>query len=236
MKAWPAVALSHDPQGLPGYNAAIESPLSGFDDPRLQRASGEGDLAFAERMTLQVFRSTYHCDYTFTGHTWATAVVAAINPTFLADQGVLTPSGFRCGFCHQRAWILAETLTRGGLEASSLGLELHVVTTFDHHGRTYVADPDAGVTPFEVNWDDRSRLEATVRDRYTMPRAELYIRIFLAADEFTHFSMPYLRAVASGQDLILRAGAALEWTLLVVGLGLLVAARTRARRSRSTSV
>jgi hypothetical protein len=231
MKLWPTVALSHDAQGYPGYHAAIDPPLADFDDPRLKRANGEGDLAFAGRVTHQVFRATYHCDYTFTGHTWATALIAAINPAFLTDQGILAPSGFRCGFCHQRAWILAETLGRGGLDASVRGLEGHVVTTFDYEGQNYVADPDAGVGPFAVSWDDPARLSAVIRATYTMPGGEVYLPIFTATADDWFYSLPYLRAVASAQDRILRAAEVLEWTLLFGGFGLIAATFVRSRQS-----
>lgn len=232
-KLWPAVALSHDPRGYPGYHAAIDPPLSGFDDARLQRAEGEGDFAFAVRMTQQVFRSTYHCNYMFTGHTWATALIASVNPTFLVDQGVLAPSGFRCGWCHQRAWILAETLTRGGIHAASRGLGGHVVATFDYDGQNYVADPDAGVGPFAVPWDDPAQIEAVIRARYTMPGGEVYVPIFAAAHDDMFYSLTGLRAIASAQDGVLRAAAALEWTLLFAGIGLVGPAYRRSGQSAS---
>jgi hypothetical protein len=60
----------------------------------------------------------------------------------------LTPAVFRCGFCHQRAFLVAKALRRGGVSSAKiLGLDDHVVASIEVDGTTYALDPDFGVDP-----------------------------------------------------------------------------------------
>jgi hypothetical protein len=135
------------PLNPPGQSRAAEGYLSGWADERLRRRDGEDDLAFAGRLTTQVYRATYHCDAAEARQSLSASLAAARAPE-TSTYGYLDPSIMRCGFCHQRAFVLAEALRRGGLiDAKAFALNEHVVTLFSKEGRYYLADPDYGVGP-----------------------------------------------------------------------------------------
>ena len=137
------------PSSLPGYNYAPLPRISSIADPRLQRRDGESSVDFADRILRVVNLATYHCsvdDFRQSWWTWFAAKAGLIE----LSQGVLTTSTFICGFCHQRAFILAKALRRGGLvDAAAYGLNGHVVTIYSANGKRYAIDADYGVRSFE---------------------------------------------------------------------------------------
>ncbi len=137
------------PGQVTGYNYATLSRISSFDDARLQRHEGETAVAFADRIVKVVNLATYHCDVNDFRHSWWTWIAAKTH-LIERQQGVLSTSKFVCGFCHQRAFVLAKALRRGGLEdAATYGLNGHVVTVYSANGKRYAIDADYGVRSFE---------------------------------------------------------------------------------------
>ncbi len=79
---------------------------------------------------------------------------------------MLTPKYFRCGYCHQRAYILSKTLRNNGIAAKTYGLHGHVVTVFTVGSSFYIADPDYGVAPFLVDVTDSEAMKAAAARHY----------------------------------------------------------------------
>jgi hypothetical protein len=234
-----------DEQRRPGYDYAVAAPLSSYDDPRVQREPRENPLAYAARATDVVFRAIYHCEPTQTQQqTWATALLSRVTSDVPSAEGVLNPRGLRCGFCHQVAFGLAEILRRNGISgADARGLDGHVITTFEQDGRSYAADPDLGVAPFVVDWDDPDQLQDAVRVAYrgyddNPDYVEALATIYsdTSTDGTYGGSHEQLLALANQQKRLLQQVNAARWG--VVGLaGLLVVATLAgpaARRLRRT--
>lgn len=143
---WPSPTTT-SPHGGPGMSRAIDRPLSGWDDPRMRRAPGEADLEFATRAMREVHEATYHCNANQSSQTLA-AHLAAEAVAETASYGYLAPDIMRCGFCHQRAFLLAEFLRRGGISnAQTYALQGHVLTLAQIDGQYFMLDPDYGVGP-----------------------------------------------------------------------------------------
>lgn len=171
-----------------GLTYRVAPQLEGWHDERLLRRRGEFIGGYAWRANLEVFRATYHCNYQQTGHSLAAYAIARWRPEQLPSirqSGYLHPRILQCGFCHQRAFILASALRRNGAEnAHVLGVNGHVVAAYDYNGDTYIVDPDYGVGPFKL---DRSPEGAAIRERQV---AEAYAPVFEAE--------PNLRALLIG--------------------------------------
>ena len=137
-----------------GYFLARTDRLASWNDPRLNRMSGETDLEFADRMLNVVHDSTYHCepdDYRQSWFTWLIWKLGIYSIIPGNNQGVLDLKTFRCGFCHQRAFILAKVLRDRGIKSAEvLGLSGHVVTVFKDNNKLYSVDPDYGVGPVNI--------------------------------------------------------------------------------------
>ncbi len=155
----------------PGYYRAVDAPLTGWDDPRLRRATDETDFEFAERATRAVHHATYHCERTDAPH-WLASLLSVFDILEFRSLGVISAKYFTCGFCHQRAYILARTLRDNGIEAMTYGLEGHVVTVFAIGAATHVADPDYGVGPFAVDISDGPAMNEAAAREYARLNAE----------------------------------------------------------------
>ncbi|NIQ13941.1 MAG: hypothetical protein GTO02_05915 [Candidatus Dadabacteria bacterium] len=80
--------------------------------------------------------------------TWKLGIYSKIRGN---EHGVLDLKTFRCGFCHQRAFILAKILKDRGIDSAGvLGLSGHVVTVFSENNSLYSVDPDFGVGPVKI--------------------------------------------------------------------------------------
>ncbi len=113
-----------------------------------------------------VHYATYQCLPDQIGQSWWTYTVHILG-LLHEEQGLLSLSSFRCGFCHARAFIFAAALRNGGiLDATPLGIHGHVVTTFHVNGEQYVADPDFGVHPFILPEGDPFAIRRAVEKSY----------------------------------------------------------------------
>jgi hypothetical protein len=172
---WPYARSEFIPEDLSqypnSYYAAKDERLSSWNDERLHRHSNESDYDYAERMLETVHNATYHCEaYNFqqswfTWLSWKTGFYQLIPST---DFGVLDLKTFRCGFCHQRSYILAKVLRLGGIgSAEVLGVTGHVVTVITINDDLYALDPDLGVGPVKVTGIDTAEtaLEPEIKER-----------------------------------------------------------------------
>lgn len=139
-----------------GMSHSINAPLAGWGDVRLIRRPGEPPLEFAARANQEIFLATWHCDFDERRHSLPAYLAASwwgddLSPRF-RKVGYLHPEIITCGFCHQRAFIAARTMLANGLQGVRvLGLNGHVVATFETDGQTLIVDPDYGVGPFRID-------------------------------------------------------------------------------------
>jgi hypothetical protein len=194
--------------GLATYDRALSPRLTGWDDPRLRRGD-ETDLAFATRVTDVVSDAIYHCE--------PSEPQSLLSPLVATGEGILHPAHLRCGFCHQSAFVLAEALVRGGISAYARGLNGHVVTALSLDGTEYVADPDYGVMPFAIDWDDA--LPSALAAYVAVPDSEqprVRRAYGTADDDGPYYTMAHLRSLAERQDAALAFGPLLILVALVV--------------------
>lgn len=218
--------------GVAGYDYAITAPLSGYDDPRMQRRVGEADLAYVERATEVIGGAIYHCLPT-DAQTWSTELLTRLEPRiFPSAEGIVDPVALKCGFCSQVSTVLARILRANGIpDAHPRGLDGHVVVEFSINGVGYVTDPDFGIGPWLTSWSQPAVTERTVRrvygdhdalrDRYPYLSDLVQLTADTASDT-PSYDVPAMAALADTQA---RAIAAVEevrlWTV-AVGVGLLV--------------
>ncbi len=134
----------------PGYSFSTTAPLFGWDDLRLRRGADETPVEFAARANQVIFSAVYHCR-DMSGSTWASQRLGALGLFGFAEHGVLSPRYLRCGFCNQVSYILSRVLRENGIDAFVYGLNGHVVTVFLEGNSQFIADPDYGIGPWEVN-------------------------------------------------------------------------------------
>lgn len=187
IKFWPYAHSQYIPEDLSiypiSYYAAKNDRLGSWNDPRLERLSDEPDYEYAKRMLDTVHHATYHCEAFnfqqswFTWLSWKTGFYL-LSPG--VDFGVLDLKTFRCGFCHQRSYILAKVLRRGGISSANvLGLIGHVITVITINDELYALDPDLGIGPVNVTGIDTmdGTLDAEITDRLNdayKPVAEIW--------------------------------------------------------------
>jgi hypothetical protein len=235
---------------VPGFGFATAPALTGWDDPRLARRDGEDDIAFAARLSNVVHTATYHCDHRERAFSVPALVAArrleSLDPAMLGPVGFLDPSATRCGFCHQRAFLLAEALRNARVSARAWALNGHVVTLLQSGGRTYIADADLGIEPFEIDLDDADpvRRASLIQAAYaSFPevgtvKAEVFSAYATREDDGVYHSMNRLRAASDLQNAELKRAQfqllAASVVLALLGAGAFAAHWLRRRRlSRS---
>lgn len=227
---------------VPGYTYPAEDKLSGWSDPRIVRRAGESELEFAKRASENIYKSTFHCAYDDDRQSWFTALASRLG---MVDEqqmyGVLAIETFRCGFCHQRATLLARAMRNGGIESAFvLALDGHVVTGFRHDGRDYAADADYGIGPFETRWHDIAHLRETIENQYSGVRAlfgDYVANIIVNAYLTTHnngeyMTYDYMSNLMDRQSNVLRLERLVEVISFVAGAFLIACALYRSQRKR----
>ena len=183
------------------------------------------NLLWVGEQTDLIYLTTGHCQPLHFQLSWVESVLRMIrNSNAMAfSAGIVVKSRFRCGFCHQRAYLLFERLRERGIEAMVLGLNGHVVTQFELSGRTYFTDPDYGVGPFEFT-DSASEPVRRVHAAYAQYPTKLRNRLatmFASFDDNEPYL--YLDKIKSMQlNFFLRANVIVGF-LLLISIGLLVA-------------
>ena len=196
--------------GNPGYGHAAIDYLSGWGDSRLKRKEGESDLDFVLRMNSTVHKATYHCGPT-DDRRLVEHLVFILDDYFGSGgtlnsrhQGFLTPD-LRCGLCHQRAYILAQSLVNSGIHAIVQGLNGHVVTLVELNGTKLLFDPDYGVGPIDyVNYDAVEIRNLYYRAGVNLP-AEVADFIVTQKDDDEYYTMTHLGDLSLRQDRLLAA-------------------------------
>lgn len=122
----------------------IKEKLDGWYDERLNRLEGESNLDYAARINRVVNASYYYCDYIARENLFE-LMAPRFSKTWNA-VGFLQPDRY-CGFCHQASYIVANILTRNGIDAAPLGINGHVVVLVKDGGAGYIFDPGSGVGP-----------------------------------------------------------------------------------------
>jgi hypothetical protein len=143
-------------QGMPGYNFPIAPALKGYADSRLIRINNESDLGLLTRLNATIHETTWHCqpsDLQYSPYSRIIPIINKLYPDFsssIQEQGPISLEGgfFRCGFCHQTAELLAQTMSMHGVRSVSYSLNGHVVVLTDIEGELYFSDPDLGIPPF----------------------------------------------------------------------------------------
>lgn len=149
-----------DPKGsLAGFHYIAERRFADIEAAEMTRRVNEGELGYVTRINEMVHQSTYHCnptDYSLSAVEFATSrLMKVLGFRFDWRQG-LFGERMLCGFCHQRAIILARVLESNGIPAAAFGLNGHVVTLVQLEGAEYLVDPDFGALPYRYDVDDRS--------------------------------------------------------------------------------
>jgi hypothetical protein len=235
------------PNGPPGQSRATAPYLTGWADARLRSADGESTLDFATRVTGVIYSATYHCRVEERGQTLAAALAAPRAPE-VDSYGYLDPSILRCGFCHQRAFVLAEALRRGGVDnARAYAIGGHVVTLFQMGDHYYVADPDYGIPPTKFE----SSTVASIPQRLYADRVDAStLQILTSAyqsmdDDVDYVSHEWLMTLAARQmaevreierQLNLIGWFAFAIGLLMVGTGVVAIARSPLRKSDEAEI
>lgn len=232
---------------IPGYSYATEPRISSLSDHRLARPGNESLLEFSVRMTDVVHYSTYNCLPDQIGQSWWTYMAHQLG-MLREEQGLLSLSSFHCGFCHARAFILAAALHKGGIpDATPLGIQGHVVTTFSINGERYAADPDFGIHPFLLPKDDPVAIRAAVEKAY-LPIVKFHniLTIAVLSDLYASvednrlYSFEYLANIRDSQDEVLEWQRPIEISVCLLGftmIGLHVLLRMyRPRRGKQVAV
>ncbi|MES2192874.1 MAG: hypothetical protein V4517_00540 [Pseudomonadota bacterium] len=213
---------------IPGYSYATENRLSSLSDRRLARRSDESLLEFSGRLMTVVHDATYNCLPDQIGQSWWTYTVHLLG-LLQEEQGLLSLSSFRCGFCHARAFILAEALRKGGItDATPLGIYGHVVTTFHIDGEQYVADPDFGIRPFLLPKGEPLAIRQAVEKKYLpivkyhgiLAIAELS-DLYASVDDNRLYSFEYLANIRDSQDEILQWQRPIEIGVSLLGFAMI---------------
>ncbi len=216
------------PQKLPGYNFAQLPRISSLDDIRLQRRQNESPIEFADRILKVVNLATYHCAFDDAKQSWWTWLAANAGLIDMT-QGVLTTSTFVCGYCHQRAFILAKALRRGGIEdAAPYGLNGHVVTIYNANGKRYAIDADYGVRSFEF---PENSVANVIASHYLSEAPgyspDVYTKIsdFYASpdDNDYYYNYDFLVEIAVSQRKILSLEPLIGWLISALGVAILFA-------------
>jgi len=206
-------------------------------------------LPFAYRLSTIVHESTYHCDpsdfqLSFIERRIADYMIWRHETNFGWKQGLLDDR-LLCGYCHQRAYLLAKHLQKNGIDAITYGLTGHVVVLAILDGSKYLLDPDYGTVPMNYQLEGdalKSEIYAAYASSAWDNSAIVYPMIASRGDNRA-YNPGYIDAVAENQ-LALRAlahkyatasivlGIFILLSIMILILTLLTGAgRTRTSRS-----
>ena len=213
---------------FPGYSFSTAGRLVGWDDQRLRRGADETPVEFAARANQEIFSAVYHCR-DISGSTWASQRLGALGLFGFAEHGVLSPQYLQCGFCSQVSYLLSRTLRNNGIDAFVYGLNGHVVTVFSEGDSQFIADPDYGIGPWEVNIsnsESMSKLASAnytwLTDRFGVKMAGQYKAVTNAygttEDNVQYMSPEFMDRLAEKQTKVLDAASVAIFVLPAMGL------------------
>lgn len=224
--------------GYPGYTHAVDPPLSGWEDDRLVIRPDESAIQFAQRATEKIHQATYHCATVYDTH-WLSTLLAQTNILRFRELGVLSAKHFRCGWCSQRAYILDRQLRHAGIDSGLLGLHGHVVTLFNIDDAVYIADPDYGVGPFQIDPNSEEHMSQAVSQYYGFLTQAMQDEVKRAYADISN-DEPYYSAVeldqaADRQQRFLDAAERYKYLLPPIALALLLSGFYLLRGARSAA-
>jgi hypothetical protein len=213
-----------NPDGRAGKSYIPGMEITEISKDELIRKENETILNFVERLNKLVHISTYKCHpkdfkFSFIEET-VLYFFEKINLTIDLDQGPLEIDKFRCGLCHQRAYLLATLLNENKIKATAFGIYGHVVTAFTLNNHVvFIADPDYGVGPFEYSNDDME-LRNTVTNTYkSFSKQQSIIEMYTTRENNRPYLHPdYLNEIKVKRQLLYKISDFTGYLLIILGL------------------
>jgi hypothetical protein len=212
-------------KNISGYDHISGPTLAEVPRREFHRRSGETNLAYVKRMTMLVHLATYHCAPTDHRLSFIETALEKVMSGLRHDPqfafGLIERKRLRCGFCSERATVLADILRESDFEASALGLEGHVATLVVVGGIKYLADPDYGVGPYRYGLT-----ESELRRIYlssSIPELTNLVVPMVAnrTDDAPYYSMEFFDNLKTIRDALFLGSNILAIGLTVIGLALL---------------
>lgn len=209
------ISPKKDVGGIPNYNFPTTRKLDGWGDERLARNNQESDVDFLVRANRLINSATYNCDPTDSPRLLE-KLLLLIKPEYFVEEGLLTPKYFHCGFCSQRAYLLAKALEKQGIEAIPFSINGHVVVRARVSETYLIADPDVGIDPVkyeEINSNNtKLRYQKVVMDEAWLRK--IYHAIEQKDDDKPYTSMRRLDALSEIQEKYI---SLFEWFFRTIG-------------------
>ena len=239
---WPAAHSQKMPDDISRYTNSYYAPLSprisSWGDARLKRIDNEGEMEYSQRMLSTVHNATYHCEahnYYQSWFTWLSYQLGIYSLMPGNNHGVLDIKTFRCGFCHQRAYILATALRNGGIDSARvLGLNGHVITVFNINQDLYSLDPDFGVGPVKITGIDSadSKQDPQTAQRlwdaynpFTQAWSDDFIKkiigMYISQDDNEYYNIKNLDRLRIYQSILFSFEKLIEYLLYIMGFSLI---------------
>lgn len=208
---------------LPGYFGLAGGTLADVPEEQFPRRAQESAARYSARMNQLVHSATYHCepqDFQLSMLTRLTARM--MTRDFDWPQGLIDRSELVCGYCHQRAIVLANILREfGGIaDAWAYSVNGHVLVKFSDKTAAYLIDPDYGVGPFRYDApDDEVRAEMRAVYRAAIyDNTDMLIEMVLSRrDNFPYVSAEHFDMVLQNRRALRAAANAAAWALLAIG-------------------
>ena len=210
--------------GIPGYHSLAGEPLSDMPAQAFLRTDREPALRYTARISSMVHLATYHCDprdFRFSLISKVVELWMSTTVNFDWDQGLLESPV--CGYCHQRAIVVANILRENGMDdAWAYSLNGHVVTRFtDEDGNAYLVDPDYGAGPFLYDSADED-LERDMRAVYqsaVFDNTDVLIDMVLSRkDNSPYVTAEHFDEVIENRKVLYGVADGLAYLMLAIGL------------------
>lgn len=188
--------------GIPNYNFPTTKKLEDWGDERLTRKNKQSDLDFLAQVNRSINSATYNCAPTDSARL-IEKFLTIIKPKYFAEEGLLTPKYFHCGFCSQRAYITAKALEIGGIEAMPFGLNGHVVVRARINGVYWIIDPDIGIGPIkyeEINSKETKLIYKEIAKNHPIWLKSIYKAIDSQSDDAPYTPMNRLDTLSDLQE------------------------------------
>ena len=173
-----------------------DKPIQSLPDTAFDRLSGEDDRSLMARLNTLVHKSTWHCkptDYELS--TIEQRVYGIMDEPRMFQDGILVRERFTCGFCHQRASLLVQSLVANDIDAAVFGLNGHVVVRAELPDEILYFDPDYGVGP--INGSTESILNSYEPMPYGNPQSIL--AMYQSTNDNAYYSKERLNYEISAQ-------------------------------------
>ena len=213
------------PADAPSINSLQGRSLAEIPGWEFKRGATEPLHHFVARMVALVHNSTYHClpaNFALSpvenAFAWLIAQAGGSNLDW--QNGPLGRDDLICGYCHQRATVLANILRENGIEARPWGLSGHVVTKYvTPEGDEYLADADYGVLPYPLAVDATTAKELYASAPWPDRTDKVVGFIVSREDNEAYYSNAYLDEVHSTRKNVYLLADVLSWFLVAICAG-----------------